>query len=105
MSSRCRYAAGASVWLPLLDGLGSNLDDLLGRVEGEGGEQVTLALGEFGGLAERAGGSGEGDDVEPVEFGTDGGPGAPGGGLRDAHEEQGEPAQQDVGADAVFEVW
>jgi len=62
------------------------LDDLLGWVEVEGGEQVTLGFGQFGALPERAGRSGEGDQVQPVEVRADRRPGVPGGGLGDAHE-------------------
>src|SRR5215471_7882305 len=81
-----------------------DLDDLLGRVEVQGGEQVALGFGGFGGLAEGAGGAGEGDQVQPLKVGADGRPGAVGGGLGDADEQQREPAEQDVGADAVFEA-
>jgi hypothetical protein len=41
--------------------------------------------------------------VEAVELGTDGGPGAAGGGLGDPDQQQREPAEQDVSADAVFQ--
>src|SRR5258705_525444 len=96
---------GAVVGPLVVDGAGGggDLDDLLGWVVVEGGEQVALRFGEFGALPECAAGSGEGDDVEPVEVGADGDPGVSGGGLRDAHEQQREPAEQDVGADTVFE--
>jgi hypothetical protein len=40
--------------------------------------------------------------VEPVELGADARPGASGGGFGDADEQQGQPAEQDVGADALF---
>jgi hypothetical protein len=78
-------------------------DDLLWWVELECGEQVTLRFGEFGRLPERAGRSGEGDGVDPVEVGADLWPGQCGGGLGDSDEEQGEPAEQDMSADTVFE--
>src|SRR6266545_1863473 len=83
---------------------GGDLDDFLGWVEVEGGEDVALGLGGLGGLPERAGRAGEGDQVQAVEVGADGRPGSAGGGLGDADEEQGQPAEQDVGADAVFEA-
>ena len=75
----------------------------LGAGEVEGGEHVALGLGGFGGLAEGAGGAGEGAGLQALEFVAQAVPGVAGGGLGDADEQQGEPAQQDVGADAVFE--
>lgn len=49
-------------------------------------------------------GPGVGDRVQPLQFGADPlpGPGVPGGGLGDADQQQGQPAQQDVGADPVL---
>jgi hypothetical protein len=41
--------------------------------------------------------------VDPVQSAAHHGPGLPGGVLGDADEEQGEPAQQHVGADPLFE--
>nr|WP_260728973.1 hypothetical protein [Dactylosporangium roseum] len=70
--------------------------DALGRVDRERGEQVALGLGELGGLAEDAGRAGEGDGVQPVGLGADALPGLPGGVLRDADEQQRQPAQQYV---------
>jgi hypothetical protein len=57
-----------------------------------------------GGLAEGAGGAGEGADVQLVELVADVVPGQAGGGLGDADQQQGQPAQDDVGADALFEA-
>ena len=48
--------------------------------------------------------AGQGDLVHPVELVAEVAPGVAGVGLGDADEEQGQPAQQDVGADAAFEV-
>ena len=61
-------------------------------------------LVQLGALAEGAGGAGEGAGVEPVEVAAHVVPGLAGGGLDDADEQQREPAQQDVGADAFFEA-
>ena len=47
-------------------GGGPELEDALGRVEGEGGEQVLLGLGGFGGLDGGAGGAGVGDGVQAL---------------------------------------
>jgi hypothetical protein len=41
--------------------------------------------------------------VEAVELAADGVPGVAGGGLGDADQQQGQPAQHDVGANALFE--
>ena len=48
--------------------------------------------------------AGEGDGVYPAEFGGDAPPGLTGAALGDADEQQREPAQQHVGADAVLEA-
>jgi hypothetical protein len=42
-------------------------------------------------------------DGDALQLAAHGGPGLPGLVLRDADEEQGEPAEDDVGADALFE--
>jgi hypothetical protein len=62
-----------------------------------------LGWADLGALAEGAGGSGEGADGDAVELAAQFRPGAPGGVLGDAGEEQGEPAQEDVGADPLFQ--
>src|SRR5687767_16002073 len=82
---------------------GLKASDLPGRGDVELGEQVLLGLGGGGDLLERAGGAGEGAQVESVELAADPGPGVAGGGLGDADEQKSEPAQQDVGADAFLE--
>ena len=84
-------------------GGGAEFVDFAGRVDGELGEQVAGGLGQLGALPERAGGAGEGAQVNAVEFAAHDRPGACGGVLGGAGEEEGEPAQQDVGADALFE--
>jgi hypothetical protein len=91
---RCAWAAPC----------GGDLDDLLGEGEVEPGVEVDLRLGGVGALAEGPGGAGEGDGVEPVEVAAHVVPGLAGGGLDDADEQQREPAQHDVGADALFEA-
>ena len=63
-----------------------------------------MPVGGFGGLHEGAGGAGEGDGGEPVHLGADARPTLAGGVLGDPGEEQGETADQDVGADAVLEA-
>src|SRR5712691_671196 len=65
-------------------------------------QDLFLAGGEFGALAADAGRAGEGAEVEPFELVAEVAPGFAGGVLGDADEEQGEPAEQDVGADPVF---
>ncbi len=63
-----------------------------------------LAWGGHGALGDPAVGGGEGDQVHPVELMADVAPGLAGGGLGDPDEQQGQPAQLDVGADAVLAV-
>src|SRR5712691_8391708 len=65
-------------------------------------QDLFVAGGEFGALAADAGRAGEGAEVEPFELVAEVAPGFAGGVLGDADEEQGEPAEQDVGADPVF---
>ena len=55
-------------------------------------------------LRDLAVGGGQGDEVHPLEYVANVAPGVVGGVLYDADQEQGEPAQLDVGADAVFAV-
>jgi hypothetical protein len=66
------------------------------------GQQGALGHGEFGCLPEGAGGAGEGAEGEQVHLVGDLGPGGAGRGIGDADEQQGEPAQDDVGLDAFF---
>src|SRR5271170_799341 len=72
------------------------------RVDFQGVEDVALGLGDLGALPEGAGGAGEGPDVDAVELAAQVRPGAAAGVLGDPGEEEGEPAEQDVGADALF---
>src|ERR1700678_4711866 len=78
------------------------LVDPRGRVEFQLAEDVALVLGERGALLEGAGWSGEGADGDLVELAAQLGPGRVAGGLGDAGQEQCEPAEDDVGADAFF---
>src|SRR3954465_673402 len=52
-------------------------------------------------LRDGARAGGEGDEVQPVELVVQGAPGLSGAGLGHADEQQGQPAELDVGADAV----
>src|SRR4249920_38832 len=90
----CRWSAAC----------GGEFYDLLRGGDVEAGKQVSLGLGQLGALAERAGGAGEGAGVEPVEVTAHGVPGVAGAGLDDADEQQREPAEHDVGADAFLEA-
>ena len=63
-----------------------------------------LAGGGRGALGDPAVGGGEGHQVHPVEFAPQVAPGVTGGGLGDPDEQQRQPAQLDVGADAVLAV-
>ena len=65
-------------------------------------EDAALVRGELGALPEGAGGAGEGADLDLAELVAQLGPGPVAGVLGDAGEEQGEPAEDDVGADAVL---
>ena len=82
---------------------GCELVDLAGLVDAEFGEQVAGGLGGVGELPEGAGRAGEGADVDAVDLAADLRPGGPGLVLGDADEQEGEPAEDDVGADALFE--
>jgi hypothetical protein len=61
-----------------------------------------LGGGELGGLGDRAGRPGEGDGVKPAQLAGQGRPGLPGAPLGDPDQEQRQPAEQHVGADAWF---
>src|SRR5690348_9939419 len=80
-------------------GCGLDVDDLPGDGDGELGQEVSLAAGQGGELLECSCRAGEGADVEAVELAAGAVPRSAGGGLGDADEEQGEPAEDDVGAD------
>ena len=81
---------------------GFQLVDAGRRVDFQLAEDVALGLGDLGALPEGAGGAGERADVDAVELAAEVGPGGIAGVLGDAGQEQGEPAQDDVGADALF---
>ena len=51
-----------------------------------------------------AGRAGERDEVQALQLERDPSPGLAGLAFGDADQQQGEPAEQDVGADAVFEA-
>src|ERR1700747_2918771 len=82
---------------------GGGLDDLLRVGNLQAVEEVALGPGELGGLPEGAGRAGEGAEGELAELAGDLVPGGAGGGLGDPDQEQGEPAQDDVGADPLFQ--
>jgi hypothetical protein len=63
--------------------------------------KVALGLGDLGALAEGAGGVGEGADVD-VELSAQDWSALDARGLRDADEEQGEPAQHELDPDPVL---
>jgi hypothetical protein len=74
-----------------------------GLLIGVGALCVALWLGQLGALAEGPVGAGEGDHVQAVQLGRERLPGGAGGVLDDPDQQQGEPAQHDVGADALFQ--
>ena len=61
-------------------------------------------VGERGGLLDGAVGPGEGDEVQALQFERDPPPGLAGLAFADADQQQREPADQDVRADAVLEA-
>jgi hypothetical protein len=63
-----------------------------------------LGVCELGGLRDRAGGAGEGDEVQTAEFERGAPPGLVGVALGDADQQQREPGEQYVRADAVLEA-
>ena len=67
-------------------------------------EELALGVCELGGLRDRAGGAGEGDEVQAAEFERDPPPGLAGLAFGDADQQQREPGEQDVRADAVLEA-
>src|SRR6266571_4256144 len=73
-----------------------------GQVQGL--EDELVAGGELGAVGEGAVGAGEGAQVNALQLSAQPVPGLAGAGLGDADQQQGQPAQGDVGADPVFEV-
>jgi hypothetical protein len=78
------------------------LVDLRWRVDAELFEDGRLGWADLGALAESACRAGEGADGDLAELAAQFRPGVPGGVLGDAGRQEGEPAQDDVGADALF---
>ena len=67
-------------------------------------EDLALAGGELGCLADAAGVALEGDEVEPFELTAEVAPGVVGLAFGDPDEQEREPADEDVGADALLEA-
>jgi hypothetical protein len=63
-----------------------------------------LGVGELGRLRDGAGGVGEGDEAQAPEFERDAPPGLAGLAFGDADQQQREPREQDVRANAVLEA-
>jgi hypothetical protein len=74
------------------------------RLDLEPVEDRALGVGEPGGLLELAGGAGERDEVEAFELAAQVAPGVAGLAFAEADEQQREPADQDVRADALLEA-
>jgi len=74
------------------------------RLERVKSKDGLLAAGERGSLGDLAVVGGEGDQVHAVEFMPGVAPGVAGGVLDDPDQQQGEPAQLDVGTDPVLPV-
>src|SRR5512142_43421 len=111
MPLRAARWACTRVWAPGRGSAGRGMGRPGGGVQGvdagwfgkvESGEDAPLVGDGLGTLAELAGGAGEGAHVQPVQVVVQLGPAPAGGGLGQPDEQQGQPAQQHVGADAVF---
>ena len=103
----CIYASGGAseAWCSGgRGGGGPEVAELSWFGDVERGEDSGLGLGGAGAAFDGAGGAGEGAEVHLVEVVVQVRPGVAGGVLGDADEQQGEPAQHDVGADAVFKA-
>src|SRR5260370_15668021 len=83
---------------------GGGGDDQRGFGQVQGLEDVLVAGGELGAVGEGAVVAGEGAQVDALQLGAQVVRGLAGGGLGDADQQQGQPAQGEVGADPVFEV-
>ena len=64
-----------------------------------GGNNAGLDGGEWGGVYDAAAAADQGDGVDAVELGGDAVPGQSGASFGNPDEQEGEPAEQDVGAD------
>jgi hypothetical protein len=73
------------------------------RLDLEGGEDRVLGVGGRSGLLDGAGGALQGDEVEALQLGRDPPPAFACGAFGDPDQQQGERADDDVGADSVFE--
>ena len=74
------------------------------RVDAAGVNNAAGGVAGRGGLDDGPGRALEGDGVDAAELDGDAPPGGAGASFGDADEQQGEPAQQHVGADAGFEA-
>ena len=84
-------------------GLGRRQTEEAGRLGDTcGREDRGLTGGRLGPLGHLTGGTREAPEMELVEFRADGPPGLAGRILGDPDEQQGEPAEQDVGPDAIL---
>jgi hypothetical protein len=92
----CAWSAGCGLF-------GVEGEDPRWQRDVEGGVQPANLGAGLGGLAEQPGRAGEGADVQALELVAGAGPGGVGAGFHDAGQQQCEPAEHDVGADAVFE--
>src|SRR5665811_2265929 len=99
----CYYTIPGCGWLFSAGGGGEVEESRrLGHVER--GQDLLLTGSEHGALRDVAFAGGEGDQVETVEFVADVAPGVAGGVLHDSDQQQGQPAQLDVGADPVLAI-
>src|SRR5260370_34597383 len=83
---------------------GGGGDDQRGFGQVQGLEDELVAGGELGEVGEGAVVAGEGAQVDALQLGAQVVPGLAGGGLGDADQQQGQPAQGDVGAAPVIAV-
>jgi hypothetical protein len=97
---QCAAGLGSAAGL----GLGGEVEEFRWFGQVKGVQDGLLAGGGRRALRDLAVGGGEGDQVHPVEFVPQVAPRVAGGGLGDPDEQQRQPAQLDVGADAVLPV-
>src|SRR6266545_1962248 len=96
VSRRERWAwSGAWGWR-------GELPDARGLGQLELGQDGALGAGELGALAEGPGGAGEGAELDAFQLLAEAWPGVAAGGLDGAGQQQRQPAQDDVGADALL---
>ena len=100
----CRVTRpGCCGWSGRCGLLGVEVEDPGRERDVEGGVQPAGLVAEVAGLAEHPGRAGEGTDVQALQLVAGAGARGVGASLDDPGQEQGEPAEQDVGAYAVFE--